>query len=103
MKVHKKKLRDILSKLEKEGYRASRKKTEFFKKESTWLGYKITQNGEKPLYEKTEAIRKLKAPNNKKRLKSFLRSIQQLLKFINNPSKKTDRMNELLKKDTMWD
>ena len=56
-----------------------------------------------PLYEKTEAFRKLKAPENKKELKSFLGSIQHLSKFINNLSKKTDNMRRLLKKDTVWD
>ena len=41
---HEEELRDeILSKLQENGYRASEKKTELFKKELTWLGYEINQ------------------------------------------------------------
>ena len=38
-----------------------------------------------------------------KELKSFLGSIQHLSKFKNNLSKKTDRMRQLLKKETRWE
>ena len=100
---HEKELREVLKKLQNAGYRASEKKTELFKKELTWLGYFINQNGVKPIKDKTEAITKLAAPKNVKELKSFLGSIQHLSKFINNLSKKTDRMRRLLKKDVKWD
>ena len=100
---HEKELREVLKKLQNAGYRASEKKTELFKKELTWLGYFINQNGVKPIEDKTEAITKLAAPKNVKELKSFLGSIQHLSKFINNLSKKTDRMRRLLKKDVKWD
>ena len=55
-------------------------------------------NGVKPVRDKTVAITKLQTPKNTKELKSFLGSIQQLSKFINNLSKKTDRMLRLPKK-----
>ena len=90
---HEEELREILSKLQENGYRASEKKTELFKKELTWLGYEINQNGVKPIKDKTEAITKLKAPTNTKELKSFLGSIQHLSKFLNNLYKK-NRQNE---------
>ena len=96
---HEKELREVLMKLQNAGDRASEKKTEVFKKELTWLGYFINQDGVKPIRDETEAITKLTAPNNVKELKSFLGSIQHLSKFINNLSKKTDRMRRLLKKD----
>ena len=79
------------------------KKTVLFKKKLTWLGYEINQNGVKPIKDKTEAITKLKAPTNTKELKSFLGSIQHLSKFLNNLSKKTDRMGRLQKKGTKWE
>ena len=93
----------MLTKLQEAGYRASERKTELFKKELTWLGYLINQNGVKPMQDKTDAITKLKAPTNTKELKSFLGSIQHLSKFLNNLSKKTDRMRKLLKKDVKWE
>ena len=100
---HEKELREVLKKLQNAGYRASEKKTELFKKELTWLGYFINQNGVKPIRDKTEAMTKLAAPKNAEELKSFLGSIQHLSKFINNLSKKTDRMRRLLKKDVKWE
>ena len=96
---HERELREVLTKLQEAGYRASERKTELFKKELTWLGYLINQNGVKPIQDKADAITKLKAPTNTKELKSFLGSIQHLSKFLNNLSKKTDRMQKLLKKD----
>ena len=100
---HERELREVLTKLQEAGYRASERKTELFKKELTWLGYLINQNGVKPIQDKTDAITKLKALTNTKELKSFLGSIQHLSKFLNNLSKKTDRMRKLLKKDVKWE
>ena len=67
---HEKELREVLSKLQDAGYRASEKKTELFKKELTWLGYYINHNGVKPIKDKTEAI-KLEAPKNVKESHSW--------------------------------
>ena len=99
---HDRELREVLTKLQEAGYRASERNTELFKKELTWLGYLINQEGVKPIKDKTEAITKLKAPTNTKELK-FLGSIQHLSKFLHNLSKKTDRMRKLLKKDVKWE
>ena len=57
----------------------------------------------KPIKDKVEAMTKLAAPKNAKELKSYLGSIQHLSKFINNLSRKADRMRKLLKKDTKWE
>ena len=57
----------------------------------------------KPLKDKTETITELEAPKNVKELKSFLGSIQDFSKFINNLSKKTDRTRRLLKKGFSWE
>ena len=66
---HEKKLFEILNKLEKAGYRASKKKSEFFMNRTKWLGQKIDENGIKPNEEKVEAILKLKPPEITKELK----------------------------------
>ena len=100
---HEREVREVLTKLQNAGYRASEKKTELLKKELTWLGYYINREGVKLIKDKTEAITKLEAPKNVKELKSFLGSIQHLSKFINNLSKKTYRMRKLLKKDVKWE
>ena len=103
IKDHEKEVREVLIKFQNAGYRASEKKTELFKKELTWLGCFINQSGVKPIKDRTGAITKLTAPKIVKGLKSFLGSIQHLSKFINNLSKKTDRMRKLLKKDVKWE
>ena len=99
---HEKKLFDVLDKLEKAGYRASKKKSEFFMKETKWLGHEINENGIKPNEEKVEAILKLKAPENTKELKSFLGAIQYMAKFLPKLSEQTDRLRKLLKKNEPW-
>ena len=75
---HEKKLFEILNKLEKAGYRASKKKSEFFMNRTKWLGHEIDENGIKPNEEKVEAILKLKPSENTKELKSFLGAIQYI-------------------------
>ena len=49
---HEKKLFDVLNKLEKTGYRASKTKSKFFMKQTKRLGHEIDENGIKPNEEK---------------------------------------------------
>ena len=99
---HKRELIDVLTKLEKTGYRLSEKKTEFFKSEVEWVGHKIDQNGIRPLQDKLKAIQELKEPKNEKELKSFLGAIQYLSKYIEKLSAQTDLLRQLLKKNNEW-
>ena len=100
---HTRKLESVLTKLENEGYKASKKKSKFYQKESVWLGHTISQDGIRPNKEKSDAINKLNPPTNTKTLKSFLGAIQYFAKFIPNLSKKTDNMRQLLKKGIKWE
>ena len=99
---HEKKLFDVLNKLEKAGYRASKKKSEFFMKQTKWLGHEIDENGIKPNEEKVEAIPKLNPPENTKELKSFLGAIQYMAKYLPKLSERTNRLRKLLKKNKTW-
>ena len=85
---HTQKLESVLTKLENEGYKASKKKSKFYLKETVWLGHTIAQDGIRPNKEKTEAINKLNPPTNTKTLESFLGAIQYFAKFIPNLSEK---------------
>ena len=100
---HTRKLYSVLTKLENEGYKASKKKSKFYQKETIWLGHTISQDGIRPNKEKTDAINKLEPPTNAKALKSFLGAIQYFAKFIPNLSEETDNMRQLLKKGTKWE
>ena len=84
-----KKLFDVQTKLEKAGYRASKKESEFFMNRIKWLGHQIDESGIKPNEEKVEAILKLKSPENTKELKSFLGAIQYVAKFLPKLSEQT--------------
>ena len=99
---HEKKLFDVLNKLEKAGYRASKKKSEFFMNRIKWLGHEIDENGIKSNEEKVEAIQELKPPENTKELKSFLGAIQYMAKILPKLSEQTDRLRKLLKKNEPW-
>ena len=72
-------------------------------KKTIWLGNEIDENGIKPNKEKVKAILDLEEPKNTKQLKSFLRAIQYLAKFLPKLSEKTDELRKLLKKNTKWE
>ena len=57
-----KKIFDILEKLENVGYRASEKKSDFFSNKTKWLGHEIDETGIKPNEDKVKAILELKHP-----------------------------------------
>ena len=63
---HTKKLESVLTKLENEGNKASKKISKFFLKETVWLGHTVAQGGIRPNKEKTETINKLNPPTNTK-------------------------------------
>ena len=95
-KEHNRKLYSVFSKLENEGYRASKKKPKnLYQKETVWLGHTISQDGIRPNKEKTDAINKLKPPTNTKTLKSFLGAIQNFAKIVFNLSEKINNMVQL--------
>ena len=76
---HTRKLESVLTKLENEGYKASKKKSKFYLKE------------------------KLNPPTNTKTLKSFLGRSNTLQNSFQTYPKKTDNMRQLLKKNTKWE
>ena len=99
---HEKKLFDVLNKLEKAGYRESKRKSEFFINQTKWLGHEIEENGIKPKEEKVEAILGVKPPENTKELKSFLGAKQYMAKVLPKFSERTDKLRKLLKKYEPW-
>ena len=69
-----------------------------FQKRTEWIGHKIDQKRIRPLQDKLEAITKIERPKKEKELKSFLRAIQYLSKYIESLSAQTDVLRKLLKK-----
>ena len=96
---------DVLNKLKKAGYRASKKKSDFFMNKTKWLGHETNENGIKPNEEKVEAILNLKSPENTKDLKINLGAIQYMANFLPKFSEQTNRLRKLLKFENhvSWD
>ena len=92
-----KKIFDVLHKLEKAGYQASKKEYEFFMNQIKWLGREINENGIGLNEGKVEYILKLKLLENMKEKKSFFGAIPYMAKFLPKPSEQTDRLQKLLK------
>ena len=86
-----KKILEVFSKLEKAGYRTSKKKFNFFLIKMKWIGHEINENGIPPKEEKVEAILKFKRPENTKKLNSFLGAIQHTAIYQQKPLEQTDR------------
>ena len=79
-------VRKCLIKLDQENLRINLAKCHFVKDKIEGLGHNITQTGITPLSNKTDAIGKLSAPSNLKKLRSFMGSVHHLGKFIPNMS-----------------
>ena len=66
------------------------------------LGHNITQTGITPLSNKTDAIGKLSAPSNLKKLRSFMGSVHHLGKFIPNLLQLCYPLRPQLRKNTKF-
>ncbi len=97
-----KKIVEILEKLQNKGYRASFEKSKFFEKEVDWRGFRLNEEGIKPRISRTEAIAKIKPPKTLTKIRSFLGSIQYLMKNIPNLTAETAPLRSLLQKNTKW-
>ena len=95
-------LGDMLTRLENAGYRLSEHKSELFQIKIEWIRHKIDQIGIRPLQDILLAIKKLKKPENKKELKSFLGAIHYLSKYIENLSAQIVILRHSLEKDNAW-
>ena len=58
------KLESVLAKLGNESFRASKKQSKFYQKETVWLGHTLSKDGIRSNKEKTEGINNLKPPPN---------------------------------------
>ena len=69
---HDRKLRDVFRRLRKYNLKLQPDKCEFFRKEVTFLRYKILDHGVEPNARKIESIKNFPTPKTAKKLKSFL-------------------------------
>lgn len=93
------KLNAFLERLEKSNLTLQPEKCFFLRKEVTYLGHLITQQGVKPDPKKLEAARKFPTPRSPKNIKQFLGLARYYTKFIQNFSCISKPLSYLLKKE----
>ena len=95
-------VRKCLIKLDQGNLQINLAKCHFAKEKIEWLGHNITQSSVTPLSNKADAIGKLSAPTNLKKLRSLMGSEHHLGKFIPNLSQLCYPLRPLLKKNTKF-
>lgn len=100
---HSQKLIDIFDRLRKYNLKLQPIKCEFLRKEVTYLGHRITDEGVKPDPQKVECVQKFPVPKNVKEIKSFLGLSGYYRKFIQSYGQIAKPLTSLLKKDVPFE
>lgn len=92
-------LSKVFEALKKANLKIQLDKSEFLKKEVSFLGHIVNEEGVKPNPEKIEAIQNWPIPNNEKEIKAFLGTLGYYRKFIKDFSRITKPLTQCLRKD----
>ncbi|KAL4126715.1 hypothetical protein QTP88_010924 [Uroleucon formosanum] len=96
---HSQKLTDILERLRQFNLKLQPLKCEFLRKEVTYLGHQITDEGVKPDSKLVECVQNFPVPQNVKGIKSFLGLSGYYRRFIQNYGQIAKPLTLLLKRD----
>jgi len=96
---HSQKLTDIFNRLRKYNLTLQLLKCEFLRKEVTYLGHRIKDQGVKPDPQNVKCVQKFPVPQNVKEIKSFLGLSGYYRRFIQNYGQIAKPLTSLLKKD----
>jgi hypothetical protein len=97
LRDHNNKLIDVFNRLRQHNLKLQPSKCSFLRKEITYLGHVISEDGIKPDPDKIQAVRDYPTPKNKDNVRSFLGLASYYRKFIPNFSQIAYPMNNLLK------
>ena len=92
-------IREVLTRLRNANLKIKLSKCEFFKKEITYLGHKISGEGVEVHESKLKGIQSFPVPNSRKQLQSFLGVSGFYRKFVPGYSTIAAPLTDLLKKD----
>ncbi len=98
LKEHNARLKRVLNHARKNNLKLSPGKCEFRKKQITYVGHVLSENGVKPDPEKVRAVQEINAPEDKKQLMTFMGFLQYLGKFLPNLSEVSAPLRELTEK-----
>ena len=96
--THLQHLREVLRRLDAEGFRLKKEKCTFMLPEVTYLGHRITSEGIQPTADKVKAVQNAPTPENTSQLKSFLGLVNFYGKFLPHLSSVLSPLNNLLRK-----
>jgi len=96
-------LKEVLGRIKSSGLKLNKEKCEFKKEKLEFLGHVISSEGITASPEKIEALLKLKEPENVTELRRVLGLFNFVTKFVYKAQINLSPLNELLKKDTVWE
>ena len=96
-------LEEVLRRLQLYGIRAKREKCSFMLEAVEYPGHVINEEGIHPQYDKVEAIKEAKVPENTKVLRQLLGLINYYRKFLPDLSTTLAPLNKLLQDKVQWE
>ncbi|XP_050521685.1 uncharacterized protein K02A2.6-like [Daktulosphaira vitifoliae] len=99
----KKKLDEVLTRLNEFNIRINLKKCKFFESSVNYLGHTIDEMGIRPMKQKLEAIKEAREPTNLNELKAYLGLLNYYCKFVPNLSSELHELHKLLKKGVKFE
>ena len=100
---HERETKEVLALLQKHDIRLNEEKSEFTKKEVTFLRTIISRNRLKMELEKTKAVREWPTPKTVKEVQSFLGFANYYWRFIKNYGSQTGPLTQLTQKDQTFE
>lgn len=104
LREHEIKFRKLATKLRATNLKLQPDKCEFLRREVTYLGHIISEDGVRPNPQKIQAVKEFPIPKTPKNIKQFLGLAGYYRRFIPNFSKTAKPLTDLLKKDVefLW-
>ena len=99
---HDARLKQVLNRAREVNLRFNAKKCRIRQEEVLYVGHVLSNGGLKPDPEKIRAVQEMQPPQHTQELKSFLRSIQYLAKFMPNMASECAPLRELIEKQVDW-
>lgn len=103
LRDHNEKLTDVFKRLRQHSLKLQPAKCKFLRKEITYLGHVISEQGIKPDPTKISTVKNYPTPKNVDHVRSFLGLVSYYRKFIDNFSKVAYPLNNLLKKNVKFE